>query len=144
MQKVPVLFEQCQHIYSLMDKESTTDENSGAKVWSGPLTQLFERAGYGQPNYTRVTTALQNMGCIYQVQRGAGAKPSIWEIRDKPTEELFEEKKDGPDNKDDDDPLLTRVNTLTEKVAEYGGRIEDLEHDQRLLFKQLGKEAKVS
>lgn len=138
MQKIPVLLEQCQHIYTLMDKEAEEDEESGAYLWKGALTQLFERAGYGQPNYTRVTTALQNMGCIFQVQRGAGSKPSIWEVREKPTEPLFEEKKDGPED-DGPDPLLTRVNELTALVSEYEERVANLEHDQHMLFKQIEK-----
>lgn len=133
----PALFDHCVVIYSAMQETSEEHESGNLYTWEGFLTKLFQDVGYGVPRYTRITRTLSQMGCIEQVERGGGNKPSKWYLHKEPTIEDFEyakgklntrERKNTPKARENQ-----RIRDLTTTVLENRKRIESLEEINKAL-----------
>ena len=118
----------CHTVYKAMMDEATmrTDEDTGRDmvVWEGMLTTLITgRCSLSIPYYSKITTALKDMGCIRQIKRGGGSAQSVWELITEPTEELYNER---PAAK-----KLPRQDRLTQQAAQINSlnnRVGALEH----------------
>ena len=55
------------------------DKDSG--VWTGRMSDLVESVA-PVSNYSRILGILKGSGAIYQVRRGGGKSPSIWQVMD--------------------------------------------------------------
>lgn len=82
------LFEHCVALYELMDEKA--EDFPDGRLYIGSLTTDFEELGIGGSYYTKVTSRLRSMGCVDQLRRGGGSKPSAWAIIEPPTKELFQ------------------------------------------------------
>jgi hypothetical protein len=73
-----------------MDRRAIPDaDHPTVKIYTGFLTHLFKDLSISVPNYTLVRQELMRMGCVEQLHRGGGDRPSKWALIKPPTVELF-------------------------------------------------------
>ena len=85
----PKLLNHCKLVYDRMYEQSEWDSGYTYIVWEGHLTHVLEELGLGIPRYTRVVTALKEMGCIEQLRRGNSGAESIWHLYHEPDNVRF-------------------------------------------------------
>lgn len=92
------LFEQCDAVYEAMHKVAVWQEvddkppdleGSFQLVYTGFTTYLIESLGLTVSNYTPVMRRLQQMHCLFQLQRGGRGIPSQWILLKRPTLQDF-------------------------------------------------------
>lgn len=118
----------CHTVYRAMMEEATArvDEDTGEEmvVWEGMLTALITgRCNLSIPYYSKITSALKEMGCIRQIKRGGGSASSVWELITEPTEELYSARPAAQ--------KLPRQDRLTQQAAQINSlnnRVGALEH----------------
>lgn len=93
----PAIWHHVQMVYEAMFLESEVEiadseeyVTTGARVYTGFTSHLFQDLGIAVPNYGPVLDLLRAMGCITQERRGGGPSPSVWKLWKKPTLEDFE------------------------------------------------------
>lgn len=89
---MPAMFDHCMNVYNKMREQAVVTEVADGErmlVWEGFLTKLTRGLGLSTPYYTTVKRDLVRMGCMQQLRRGGGSSPSQWELKHKPTQELF-------------------------------------------------------
>lgn len=128
MEDTPALFDHCNKVYSAMLEGAEEHESGNLHIWEGYLTHLFKDIGYGIPRYSRIVGMMQQMGCIEQIERGAGNKPSRWYLHKAPSLGDFEfAKSKETDRANRPTPIEQRVKDLINLVSEHQGRIDTLE-----------------
>lgn len=94
----PAMFEHCVRVYDVLKAEAQDEpvvvDDDGTKevhpVWTGHLTQVFNRLGLAGPYYTAIMNHLKRMGSVLQVRRGGGSAQSKWMLLEAPTMEAFD------------------------------------------------------
>jgi hypothetical protein len=81
-------------VFEEMEKTSTRKpwEGEVRHLWEGYSTKLVKNLNLSVPYYSSVLGALRDMGCIIQLRRGGGSTMSVFEMVQKPTEELWNAK----------------------------------------------------
>jgi hypothetical protein len=127
---VPVLYEHCCTVYDGMMAQAEKRQHRGDSegefiVYEGFLTQLFHDLHLSVPYYTKVMTALKNMGCVRQLRRGGSSSPSQWELCYSPTVEAFTRQQE-PKRPKQTTQAETRqlIRDLNKRVALLEGQLE--------------------
>lgn len=88
--KLPTVFTHCVKTYEMMLKHKSSNTYEGKPVYRGHLTKdMEEHLGLTTAQYSRIMKMLVEMGCVYQLKRGAGRAPSEWLLANTPTYESF-------------------------------------------------------
>jgi len=89
-EELPKVFIHCAKTYEMMLKHKSSNTYEGKPVYRGHLTKdMEEHLGLTTAQYSRVMKMLNDMGCVYQLKRGAGRAPSEWVLANTPTYESF-------------------------------------------------------
>lgn len=94
----PAMFEHCKTVYEAMLSSAIdervsvggTMQSTGARIYEGHTTQLFQQLSLPTPYYTQVMRLLRRMGCIEQTRRGGGNSKSKWRLVTPPELSAFE------------------------------------------------------
>jgi hypothetical protein len=115
----PMLYTHCCNLYQAMYEHANTSEREGV-IYTGSLTTLVEAVGIASAHYTPVTRKLKSMGCMRQLERGGGGKPSMWLLIHAPTPESYRStpfNSDGSGPKSANDQLAQMVRDLDRRMT---------------------------
>lgn len=84
-------FQYTLEFYKMLDEKASTEVIDGVEltVFRGYLTKTFQGMGVSQSYYSRVITALKELGCITILKRGARGVDSLIAINHPPDEMEF-------------------------------------------------------
>ena len=85
-EETPVLYRLSLIAYEALEKSA--NENG---IWEGGIVSFLEDHGIPQSRYSYVMKALRRMGCITKLRRGANQSPSVIQLHQRPTIELYRE-----------------------------------------------------
>jgi hypothetical protein len=81
---IPAIFGHMERMFDELKNRAAFD-TSGKVKFVGSKVEAFRAIGVSQGYYTKIFDALVEMGCIEQVQRGAGNQPSVILLHKRPT-----------------------------------------------------------
>lgn len=130
----PAIIGHSQTLYDAMLNESEPYDKGG-NLYTGYLTETFNKTGLATPSYTKCLKLMKQMGCIIQLERGARNKQSVWHLRDRPTETLYAEIDPEQLNGDSEvkrqiaanhSLVMQQMRSLTRRVTSLEGTLKEL------------------
>jgi hypothetical protein len=121
------LFNTCTKVYEAMHERSTVVHEG--RMYKGRISSLFGELDVSVGVYSAVMKRLKSMGCIDQIARGGGGRPSIFLLHVAPTYGAFEGTRDGgyiSKDRASVGELQAIVTLLSQRVAQLEGQMANM------------------
>lgn len=118
----PLLYDRCVTIYNALYEQSQVAHEG--RVFTGLVSNIFAEHKLSLGYYTPVMQRLRDMGCIEQIRRGGGGKPSVYMIYSAPTIGAYEDSKNRPSKASREEAKTSQLQSTVVLLSQRVGALE--------------------